>query len=401
MLTALLARYRAFFAQPDVVRLVAMALVARMPLGTQNLALLLHVRGLTDSFAIAGFAVGTFLAAAAVTAPLVGRIVDRMGPRAPLLVTGVVSPLALVALLAARPLALSPLLMYVAAGLAGAFTPPITVLTRTLWRHRFDRDPDSQRTAFAVDAILVEVAFTLGPALIALLVAVADATAAFALAIGFTTLAVPVFLASPAMRYWKLDPDAERHLLGPLTAPRLLVVYAVTTFLTMSLGLLEVGYPGHAAAAGATALAGVLLAVNSVGSAIGGFAYGGARLAMPVEAQLRRSLLLLAVAVGVQTFVDGIWPLAALAFVAGAFIAPSLTAVTMLTAANAPPRYATEAFTWSSTCIVTGIGAGMALGGQLVERFDAHAVFLASALAALVAAIVALGLRATSPPAPQ
>ena len=54
MLSALLARYRAFFAQPDVVRLVAMALVARMPLGTQNLALLLHVRALTDSFAIAG-----------------------------------------------------------------------------------------------------------------------------------------------------------------------------------------------------------------------------------------------------------------------------------------------------------------------------------------------------------
>ena len=401
MLTALLTRYRAFFAQPDVVRLVAMALVARMPLGMQNLALLLHVRALTGSFAVAGVAVGTYLAAAAVTAPLVGRIVDRTGPRAPLLVTGLVSPVALLVLLAARPLALPPSLMYVAAGMAGAFTPPITVLTRTLWRHRFDRDAEAQRTAFAVDAILVEIAFTVGPALIALLVALADPTAAFALAIVFTTLAVPVFLASPAMGYWKLDRHAERRLLGPLTAPRLLVVYAVTTCLTMSLGLLEVGYPGHAAAAGATALSGVLLAVNSIGSAIGGFAYGGARLAMPVEAQLRRSLLLLAVAVGVQTLVDGMWPLGLLAFIAGAFIAPSLTAVTMLTAANAPPRYATEAFTWSSTCIVTGIGAGMALGGQLVERFDAHAVFIASALAALAAAIVALGLRPAPPPAAQ
>ena len=95
------------------------------------------------------------------------------------------------------------------------------------------------------------------------------------------------------------------------------------------------------------------------------------------------------------------WVLALFGFVAGAFIAPALTATTLLVSTHAPPRYATEAFTWSATCIVTGIGAGMALGGQLVERFDAHAVFLASALAALVAAIVALGLRATSPPAPQ
>jgi MFS family permease len=395
VLTALLARYRVFFTQPDVVRLVAMALVARMPLGTQNLALLLHVRALTGSFAVAGFTVGTYLAAVAITAPLIGRIVDRIGPRTPLLVTGVVCPLALLVLLAARPLELPPALLYVAAGIAGAFAPPITVLTRTMWRHRFGDDKDAQRTAFAVDSILVELAFTLGPALVAVLVALADPAVAFAVAIVFATLAVPVFMASPAMRYWKLDRDAERHLLGPLTAPRLLVVYAVTGCLTMSLGLLEVAYPGHAAAVGATALSGVLLAINSAGSAIGGFAYGGARIAMPVEAQLRRSLLLLALAVGVQTLVDGVWALAALAFLAGVFIAPSLTAVTMLTAANAPPRYATEAFTWSATCIVTGVGAGMALGGQLVERFDARAVFMASALAALVAAAAALALRAS------
>ena len=393
MLGRLLAGYRAFFSLPDVTRLVVMALVARMPLGTQGLALLLHVRALTGSFAVAGFTVGTYLAAAAVTAPMLGRIVDRIGPRKPLLVTGVVCPLALLALLAAGPLQLTPTWIYLAAAIAGAFAPPITVLTRTMWRHRFDRDAEAQRTAFAVDSVLVELAFTLGPALVALLIAVADPTAAFAMAIVFAALAVPVFLASPAMRYWKLDASAERHLLGPLAAPRLLVVYAVTSLLTMSLGLLEVGYPGHATAAGATALSGVLLAVNSTGSAIGGLAYGGLRVSMAVEAQLRWSLLLLALAMAAQTFVAGLMALAGLAFVAGFFIAPSLTAVTMLTAAHAPARYATEAFTWSATCIVTGIGVGMAVGGHLVERFDARAVFIASAAAALAAAVIALALR--------
>ena len=393
MLSALAARYRAFLALPDVRRLVAMALVARMPLGTQGLALLLHVRTLTGSYAVAGFTVGTYLAAAAVTAPLIGRIVDRMGPRRPLVVTGVVCPVALAILLAAHPLHLTPMSIYVAAAVAGAFAPPVTVLTRTMWRYRFDGDADAQRTAFAVDSVLVEVAFTLGPALVAVLIAVASPTVAFAMATAFAALAVPVFLASPALRYWKLDRDAQRHLLGPLTAPRLLTVYAVTSLLTMSLGLLEVGYPGHATAMGMTALAGVLLAVNSTGSAIGGLAYGGLRVAMPVEAQLRWSLSLLALAVGAQTLVEQSWALGVLAFVAGFFIAPSLTAVTMLTAANAPPRYATEAFTWSATCIVTGIGAGMAIGGDLVERYDARAVFAASALAALAAAVVALALR--------
>jgi MFS family permease len=94
MLRAPIARYRAFFVLPDVVRMVAMAMLARMPLGMQSLALLLHVRDLTGSFATAGSSVGTYLAATAVTAPVVGRLVDRLGPRVPLLVTGCVSPLA-------------------------------------------------------------------------------------------------------------------------------------------------------------------------------------------------------------------------------------------------------------------------------------------------------------------
>jgi len=326
----------------------------------------------------------------AVTAPIVGRLVDRIGPRGPLIVNGIVSPLALAVLLLARPLHLAPLPMYIAAAVAGAFAPPITVLTRTMWRYRFEHDESSRRTAFAVDAVLVELAFTLGPALIALLVAIASATAAFGAAVLFATIATPVFFASPALRYWKHDPTGERHLLGPLTVPRLLVVYFTTGMLTFCLGLLEVGYPGFAAAAGVTALAGVLLAINSIGSALGGLAYGGLHLAMPLERQLRRVLLLLAVAIAVQALVTSTWLLAVFAFVAGMFIAPALTATTLLVTANAPPRYATEAFTWSATCIVTGVGAGMAVGGELVERADAHLVFVVSAAAALVAAALTL-----------
>ena len=107
----------------------------------------------------------------------------------------------------------------------------------------------------------------------------------------FTTLAVPTFLASPALRYWRHDPHAERHLLGPLTEPRLIAVFATTFLLTCSLGLLEIGYPGFAAHARRPPLAGVLLiASNSIGSAIGGLVYGGLHVALPHERQLRRVL---------------------------------------------------------------------------------------------------------------
>ena len=46
---------------------------------------------------------------------------------------------------------------------------------------------------------------------------------------------------------------------------------------------------------------------------------------------------------------------ATMAFLAGCLIAPALTAQTLLVTRLAPAKYATEAFTWSSTFIVTGL----------------------------------------------
>ena len=86
--------------------------------------------------------------------------------------------------------------------------------------------------------------------------------------------------------------------------------------------------------------------------------------------------------------------LAVVAFVAGLCIAPAPTLVTLLVSSYAPARYATEAFTWVATCIVSGLGTGNALGGLLLERYNAAVVFGASAAAALLAAGCVLLLSA-------
>ena len=398
MQSAAAARYAAFFRVPDVTRLMAFAVLARMPLGTVSLALLLHVRALTGSFAAAGAAVGSYLAASAATAPLVGRWIDRRGPRGALIVTGVVCSSVLIVLWAAGPLGLSPTMISACAAVAGAFSPPITVLTRTMWRYRFD-DAASRRTAFALDAVLIEFTFTAGPALIALLIAVASPVVAFGAAFVFTALAVPVFFASRALRYWRSERHADRHWLGPLAETRLLVVYPTTFLLTFSLGLLEIAYPGFAAQTDHPALAGGLVAINSLGSAIGGLIYGGLHLALAPHRQLRRVLTLIVLPIALHAAIASAGWLAAVAFVAGLCIAPALTMLTLLVSSYAPARYATEAFTWSTTCIVSGIGAGNALGGVLLERFAPATVFACSAAAALLAAGVTLALR--PPPSPR
>ncbi|MGH8714599.1 MAG: MFS transporter [Casimicrobiaceae bacterium] len=392
MLNDIIRRYDAFLRLPDVGRLLATALLSRLPIGSLSLAMLMHVRALTGSFALAGLTVGVDLAASAIVAPALGRTIDRRGPRAVLLATGIACPLALLGILMADRLALSTAALVGLAAVAGAFAPPITVLTRTVWRYRFD-DPDQRRTAFALDAVLIEMAFTLGPLLVAALLAVASPRIAFAAAWCLVALAVPVFALSPALKYWRLEPGAERDLLGPLSEPRLLVVFGVTFLVMFALGLLEIGYAGFATAAAMPAFAGVLIAVNSLGSGAGGLVFGGLRLATPIERLLPRLLLLLAVPLAVHALTASPWLLALLALVAGAGIAPSLTVVILLVSANAPSRYATEAFTWSTTVLVGGLGAGNAVGGRMVEIYGARAVFVLAAGAATAAAVCALGVR--------
>jgi MFS family permease len=387
-----LKHYAAFFRLPGVARLLAIALFARLPVGMMSLSMLMHLRDISGTFAFAGGMVGTYMIAMAATAPIQGRLADRYGPRGLLAVTGIVHPAALGLLLFARPLHLPLTAIAPLAALAGAFVTPISVLTRTLWRHRFD-DPVQRRTAFAVDTVLIEVNFTIGPAVIGLVLLLGTPAEAFAITWVAAASAAPLFLLSGVARYWKRAVDEDRHLLGPLTNRRLLVVYATSGALTFAFGMLEVGYPAFAARAGAIAIGGAMLAICSIGSATGGLVYGGSHFTLSLERQLPRILLAFAALLGAHALVASPWPLGVLAFGAGLTIAPALTVLSLLVTQQAPARYATEAFTWMSTCIVVGIGAGMAVGGQLVEAAGPPTAFALGGLSCLLAALIAFPLR--------
>jgi MFS family permease len=385
----MLRKYVEFIRQPDVARLLLVALLTRMPVGMVGFAMLMFLRESLGNFALAGSAVGINLVAMAASAPIVGRIIDRQGPRKLLFVTGTVQPLALMGIVAATKLGLPYLAVAACAALAGAFASPITTLTRTTWRHRFEAE-DDRRMAFALDSVMIEVNFTLGPAIVAAFLATLGATAAFAVAIGAVVVAFPIFLASPALRYFERSAPMERHLLGPLREPRLLLVFIATFGLTLCFGLLEVGYPAYGTALGLPALAGILLAVNSLGSAIGGALYGGLDFKAPVERQFACIMALMAVPVFLHAVVSAPVAFAAVAFFAGVLIAPSIASQSVLVSRLAPAHYATEAFTWSSTFIVSGLGAGMALGGFLVETTGLRSAFVTGGAVVGIMAILAL-----------
>ena len=389
-------KYAEFIRQPDVARLLLVALFARMPIGMVGFSMLMFLRDTLGSFALAGSAVGINFIAMAAFAPVQGRLIDRQGPMRMLVLTGIVQPLALIGILASADAGLGFATVAFFAALAGIFASPITTLTRTIWRHRFDTE-DDRRTAFALDAVSIEVNFTLGPAVIGIVLAMWGSIFAFGLAIAAVVASAAIYLASGVLRLFKRVAASDRHLLGPLTEPRLWLVFIATFGLTMCFGLLEVGYPAYATSLAMPAVAGLLLAINSLGSALGGTLYGGLHLRASIERQFAAAMGLMSMPLFLHALVFEPVVFALVAFMAGALIAPSITAQSVLVSRLAPAKYATEAFTWSSTFIVSGIGAGMALGGALVEAFGIRSAFAAGgAIMLAMAGLVVVALRPVS-----
>ena len=391
-------KYLAFLRQPDVAALLAVALLARMPIGMVGFSMLMFLREGLGNFALAGSAVGAGFIAMAAAAPVQGRLIDRYGPRHVLRLTGIVQPLALLGVLASVQLDGGYAAAILFSVLSGAFASPITTLTRTLWRNRFEREED-RRVAFALDAVTIELNFTLGPAIVAAVLAAFGTTAAFTLSIAVVIGAFALYYSSRALGYFQQDRTAERHLLGPLTDGRLWLVFVATCGVTVCFGLMEVGYPAYATALGVPALAGVLLAVNSLGSALGGALYGGLHFKAPMERQFGWAMALMSIPLFVHALLQMPVAFAITAFFAGLLIAPTIAAQNVLVSRLAPAKYATEAFTWSSTFIVSGLGTGMALGGVLVESVGLRTNFAIGG--AIVAAVALLALLALTPgPAP-
>jgi MFS family permease len=384
--------YRPFLAHPGVKSALVITFLARMPVGMMMLSMVMFLRESLGNFKLAGSILGVYFLAMAVSSPVKGRLIDRLGPMRPLKLCALLDPLSFAAFIAATALG-APVPVIVASVVAmGLFSTPVATLARALWRHRFQSDND-RRMAFALDSVLMELNFTMGPALIGVMLAFTSTLVAVLTAFVTSVIGVLVFLRNPALEYWKQEPATERHPLGPLTEPRLIVLFVVLFGFAMACGLLEVGYPAYATAMALPAFAGLMLALNSFGSAVGGAVFG----ALHFKLALERQFALLLAAFGCLMFLhlaaDSVAVFAVAAFVAGCAISPGFATQALITSRLAPAQYATEAFTWSGTFIVSGLGAGMALGGALSETVHVKAPFAAGGVVMLLCALVALAIR--------
>jgi MFS family permease len=371
---------------PSVGRLLGSAIVGRMPTAMAGLAIVLLVREAGGSYAVAGPVAGAYSVALALTSPLLGRLVDRVGQTRVLVGCAAASALSFGALAAAGRTA-SPALLAVLAALAGASIPPVGACMRALWSELLDHAGQLQ-AAFAVESTVQELIFVVGPPLVALLAAVFSPAAAVLGTAVLLLLGVSVFAATPASRAWRPRRRAADWA-GPLRSPGIRAVLATIVLLAGAFGTVEVTVVAGAEQLGSRTLAGPLLALWAVGSMVGGLAFGSRASERGPERRMIGLLVLVVAGIALLAVATGLAQLGAGMILAGLGIAPAIACLYLLVDRLAPAGTVTEAFTWVTTAFATGFAAGNALGGTLVQHVGIDRAFLVAAAGVAAAALLA------------
>lgn len=374
-------------------RIVVLSVAARLPHGMFSIAVLVHVAGVTGSFATAGACTGVVAVGQAVGGPLAGRLVDRHGQTLVLAISTGVCSLGL-GVLAAADQDSSTAWFVAGAALVGLCAPPVGPCLRALVPDLVAA-PTARRRVYAVDAAVTEITWVAGPVVTFAVAGWFGTGGALVVAAAVLTSAVAGFASCEASRRWRPVPVADGR---PRTvgSANLRVLIVTLVGVGVLFGATEVAVTALSTSLGAPGAAGLLLALWGVGSLCGGvavarFAGGGA--------QTGRGLAALLVVLGgghaALAAAGGRWlVLGVLITVAGSMIAPILSTAYGMVDRIAPPGTRTEAFAWLATATAAGTAVGAALAGALVDAGGAGAGFLlAGTAAALAAAVAGTGLR--------
>jgi MFS family permease len=384
-------RYRVALRTPGVGRLLVTSLVARMPNGMASLAILLLVTR-HHGYAAAGLVTGVYVAAAGVANLMLSRASDRFGPRRVLVPTAVGYALGTLAF------ALVPgerygveLLVAVAMGLS---SPPVVSVVRGLWPRLLEAE--QAQSIYGLEATAQELIFIAGPALVALVAAFASPAAAVVTTGALALAGTLACAASPALAH--PSRGAVRRQRRALRGTGLPAYVAVGVAVTIALNMTDVAVVAFVSGRHASPGSGVVLAVWSLGSLIGGLWFGAGSTRVDDEG-VARALLAMAAGVAIAAAAPGPVGLGALLFVGGMTIAPGLARLYARVGATAPVGTSTEAFGWIAVGLLAGSSVGASLAGVSIEAVGARATFLiAAATPAVTGLVMLLWLRHRADP---
>ncbi|WP_051639897.1 MFS transporter [Cellulomonas sp. URHE0023] len=391
----MLSPYRDILTRPGALAFSASGVLARLPMSMVGIGIVLMVSSLYGSYGLAGAVSAVYVVSQAVCSPQLARLIDRHGQARIMSPAVATAAFGLVGLIVAALLEAPSAFLFVGAVITGAAIGSFGSLVRARWTALLGEDPHRTHTAYSLESALDELVFVVGPVLATVLATGVAPTAG---------LVVPL-VAMIAGGYWFLSLRSTEPPSAPVGSPRprgsvlanpgMAVLAIVFVAMGTIFGATDVSTVAYADESGSKGLAGVILAVFALGSLISGLLYGTRQWKRPLYLRFANGMVLLAVGVCAFFFVQSLVALAAVMFVVGFTIAPTLINGNGLVQELVPRARLTEGLTWVGTSLGVGVSIGSSIAGARIDAAGSHAGFLVVVVAAVLAVIATLAALRT------
>jgi len=391
----LLSPYRRLFAVPGAARFWPAALLGRLPLSMVGLGLVLLVQSATGSYAVAGTVTASYTVCFAACSVLHGRLIDRYGQGPVLRIAGVAFGLALLLTIVVAEAGLARGYLYLGAVLTGLCFPQCGSAVRSRWSYLLD-DPAALQSALALESVGDEMVFILGPVVTTVLATAIDPSVALGLALVTGAGGTIAFGLCRATEPPVHAAHQERGARPPFGWLRMAPALVLCVGFGMTFGGYEVTTVAFATGHGDRALAGVLLAMGSIGSLVAALVIGTIHWRLSPTTRLRGGAFLLALAMLPLGFIHVVWLLGAWMLIGGLAIAPTTVGLNTFTERVVPPARLNEGMAVLGTGIVAGNAPGSSITGWVIDDHGTAAAYFVCAAAAVVGALATIFLPRTT-----
>lgn len=383
----MLSTYRPLFAIPGAWRFLAASALSRVGGAMFGVALIVMIATRRDSYGLAGAVSAGGIVVLAAAGPVIGRLVDKHGQRRasmPFILLTFVAGLVTVVLSAVGAPAWTLFVGYA----VSSFLPEMGPMSRARWAHLLRDEPDALHAAMSLEQVVEEGAFVLGPVLGILAATMLFPEAGLLLAYVVFTLGSVLFLAERRSEPPIVPHDERPHGLA-IQRPGVAAVAAALFMVGAVFGGNEVVAVAVAEEAGSTGMSSVILGAFALGSAIAAVAFGTRRFTGSIARRFvwcALGMFLLELPV---LFIDSLWGLTVMMFIAGSATAPTLITGITLVQHLVPRAFITEGMAVVITGLLIGLASGTAVSGMLVDSWGAHETYVLPVGAALVSALIA------------
>jgi MFS family permease len=344
------------------------------------------------SDALAGQITAVYVIVHSVCAPLLAHLVDRYGQARVMRPALRVATVGIVGIIAAIATEAHPAWIFASSIVAGSTIGSVGALVRARWSYIL-RDPAEIHTAYSLESALDEFVFIVGPVVATVLATNVAPTAGLWLPAAAVLVGGWLLLSQHATEPPVVQRAAGAPKGGLLRSGGMIVLTLVFAATGSIFGATDVSTVAFAEEQGSKAAAGAVLAVFAAGSMLSGLAYGLKHWASPLWRRFVLGVLALAVGVSLFFVVTSLPMLAAVMFVTGFTIAPTIINGNGLVTSFVRPDQLTTGLAWIGTALGVGVSIGSAVGGAAIDHQGAHGGFLvvaASAAFAVVATVAAV-----------